>query len=305
MPQILKAVYCHYTPEVRQIVSDVTKDFPHDVYMQYVHPGLDDYHEWFYQAYCKHFAWYLTWTEKFPFHYHTNWSSEWIFHVLSDIATKWQSKNIYVLNWEYEWYEGYGSNLWLKFTKVSYDELLVATPWIVFISNPSSRDGNIITNEDIAKIGDSGHEIYYDISYFWITKPFVMDISHPAIQWVFTSLSKPFWLYYYRVGMYLSKREMLTLKPNRWFKNILNIIIWTKVLETLKPFELYEKYHEDQKKVVAYLNDMYKANISASDVLMLATCPEVPSDHPERKEFVRWPKLRLCLTDYLLEQENI
>ncbi len=305
MPKLLKAVYCHYTPEVRKIVSDVTKDFPHDVYLQYVNPWLDDYHEGFYQAYCKHFAWYLTGTDKFEYHYHTNGSSEWIFHVLTSIATKGQDKNIYVLNGEYEGYEWYGSNVGLKFTKVSYDELLVATPGIIFISNPSSRDGNIISNEDIAKIGDSGHEIYYDISYFWITKPFVMDISHPAIQWVFISLSKPFWLYYYRIGMYLSKKEMLTLKPNRWFKSILNLIIGTKVLETLKPFELYEKYHDVQKKVVAYLNDANQTTIEPSDILMLASCPEVPANRPERKEFVRWPKLRLCLTDYLLEQEKI
>lgn len=305
MPKLLKAVYCYYFPEVRDIVTQVTKDYPHDVYLQSITPGLDDYHEEFYQAYIKHFWSYLVGADGFPFHYYTNWSSEWIFHVLSSLASKWQDKKIYLLNGEYEWYEWYWNNLWLEFTKVSYADLLVATPWIVFISNPSSKNGNIISNDDIKEIGDSGHEIYYDISYFGITKPITMDISHPQIQWVFISMSKPFWLYYYRSWLYLSKREMLTLKPNKWFKNILNLIIWKKILETLKPFELYEKYKDTQTKIVEYLNVTNNTKIVPSDILMLWTCETVPTSHPEWKEFDRGPNLRLCLTDYFLEQENI
>ena len=80
---------------------------------------------------------------------------------------------------------------------------------------------------------------------------------------------------------------MLTLKPNKRFKNILNIIIATKILQTLKPFSLYETYAPLQKKIVDNINIEYGSKLVPSEVLMLSHCHEIPELHLERSHFSR------------------
>lgn len=40
----IKAAYSYYAPEVREVISNLTKDFPHSVFLKSIEPGLDDFH---------------------------------------------------------------------------------------------------------------------------------------------------------------------------------------------------------------------------------------------------------------------
>jgi hypothetical protein len=87
--------------------------------------------------------------------------------------------------------------------------------------------------------------------------------------------------------LYLSKTEILTLKPNQRFKNILNVIIATKVLDTCKAFELYQKYAPLQQSIIDDINKTNGSELLPSEILMLATCKTPPLNHPERSQFSR------------------
>lgn len=170
----IQPVYTYYYPEVRQIISDLTHEFPHDVFLQAINPWLDAYHWKAIDAYCKHYFRQLPKLSEFPYIYPLSWSSEGIFHILSHIVAFEKEKPLYIFSWEYEWYAAYWGNLWLHFTNISYGSTYSELqPWIFFISNPNSRDGNIIPNEEILAIAEAGHEIILDVAYVGTTKPYI------------------------------------------------------------------------------------------------------------------------------------
>lgn len=299
----LKGVYCYYYPEVRKVIDGIIKKYPHETFLKSINPGLDDFHKPVIEQYKKTFRGQLPGLDLFPHQYATAGASEGIFHTLAEIVSKRPNMPIYTLDGEYEGYREYGANINLHIIQVPYDsDFEQLKPGIFFISNPSARDGNIIPNEKINEIGDAGHEIIFDATYVGMTKPFKFDITNPAIKKVLVSLSKPYGLYYYRSGLMFSKDEMLTLDCNKWFKNVLTLIISEAVLKNFKASELAIKYQTEQKKAVAKLNKDFGINAQASDVFLLANASGNLSKSVEY--YRRGKGYRFCLTPYILFAER-
>lgn len=307
-PAPSKTVYCYYFPEVRDVVTKTANPYPHDIFLQSLDPGLDHFHEPIIEKYLSHMREQMPGLDTYPERYTAHGASESIFHILADIAAKEIEAPLYVLEGEYEGYAGYGQNLGLSFTTVSYDADFSTLPkGIFFISNPSARDGNILPNEKIAEIGDAGHEIILDGSYVGFTAPHKFLVTHQNIRAVLVSLSKPFGLYYYRIGFCFMRKEMKTLYVNRWFKNIFSHIVADNVLSAFSASELAEKYREQQRKAVRILSDELGFPVHASDVTILAHVPEseVPPEAKEKiKIFKRGDRYRFGLTAYFLDQEH-
>ena len=40
----ITTVYSYYMPEVRELITDLTREYPHDVFLRSISPGLDDFH---------------------------------------------------------------------------------------------------------------------------------------------------------------------------------------------------------------------------------------------------------------------
>lgn len=304
----LKSVYSYYFPEVRQIISDVVRNYPHDVFLSSINPGLDNFHEPVIGAYMDTFHEQMPGLSSFPYHYATAGASEGIFHLLAKTAAFEKDKPIYVLPGEYEGYAGYGKNLGLDFTTVDLDQ-----PWNklpkgkVFISNPSARDGNIIPSKKITAIGEAGHEIVLDATYVGLTSPQKFIVDHPAVSSVLVSLSKPYGLYYYRVGFLFSRQIIRTLEPNRWFKGILPLIIAKEVLTKFKASELANRYRGFQENAVKQLTKDFRISVSPSDALLLASTRETNLPKTARRRlaiYKRGTSYRFCLTPYFLVQER-
>lgn len=307
-PQPSKTVYCYYFPEVRDIVTKAAHPYPHDIFLQSLNPGLDDFHTPIIEKYIAHMHEQMPGLADFPERYTAHGASESIFHILADIAALRKGAPLYVLDGEYEGYAGYGENLGLTFTKVEYDTDFATLPTgIFFISNPSARDGNILPNDKISEIGDAGHDIILDASYVGLTSPHEFLVSHPKIQAVLVSLSKPFGLYYYRIGFCFMRREMRTLSVNRWFKNIFSHIVADKVLSAFKPSELAIRYKSRQDEAVRLLSEDLGFPVHPSDVAILAHIAEseVPEGAREKiRIFKRGNRYRFGLTAYFLALEN-
>jgi len=299
----LKAVYCYYFPEVRRIIDQVSANYPHDIFLQSISPGLDDFHLPVIDTYMKHFQDQLPDLPSFPYHYVTGGASESIFHLLSYILSHEKSQPLYVLEGEYEGYAGYGQNLNLVFTTAKdTDHLLTLPPGIVFLSNPSARNGNIIPNTDILSLCQVGHRIVYDATYVGLTQPHLFSLTHPNIIAVITSLSKPFGLYYYRLGFAFTRFEMKTLVVNKWFKNIFSLIIAQEILTQIRPSELVSRYRPIQKQALIQMETDLSLKSNPSDVILLSYNSD-PADKQWR-DYLRRSNYRFCLTPYFLEIEK-
>ncbi len=300
----LKAVYCYYFPEVRSIIDRVVAAYPHETFLQSINPGLDDYHFPVIASYLRHFENQLSDLSQFPFQYVTAGASEGIFHFLARLAAVADKPPLYVLNGEYEGYQGYGANLGLNFTVVpEAEDFPKLDPGVIFVSNPSARDGNIIDNSLINAACQAGHKVVYDLTYVGLTDPYRFDLSHENIIAAFVSLSKPFGLYYHRVGFTFSRFALPTLAVNKWFKNILSLDIAKAVLETIGETELVDRYRSFQDDAIAQLQKDHALTVQPSQVVILGSAANgtVPAGW---ENYSRRHNYRFCLTPYYLKKER-
>lgn len=303
--QAIKSVYAYYYPEVREVVDNVIKNFSQDLLLKSIFPGLDNYHDSFINKYVKKSAKYQTGLTNFENKYFVNGSSEAIFHLLVDSIFHNQGKPIYVFKGEYEGYREYARNIGGSVTEIDITSDLSKLPlgrW--FISNPSAIDGNILENSFINSICELGHEVVLDVSYLGSTRVYQFDLSHPKIVAVMVSMSKPFGLFYYRIGIAFTREPLPTLYPNKWFKNILSIAIGEALLDKFGIGYFYTKYQEVQRKAIESLN--HEAGIIAkpSDVLLLANLSDDNLNQKQKdtfQSFKRGDSYRFCLTPYFLE----
>jgi histidinol-phosphate/aromatic aminotransferase/cobyric acid decarboxylase-like protein len=301
-----KTVYSFYYPEIQKIISNITKEYPHDVYLKSINPGLDNFHDDCILAYEQHFAEYLSGLNNYSNKYFTAGASEGIFHVLSHILAFYKDSPLYQLSGEYEGYSAYGQNIGLNFINVGEGDFNLLKPGIFFISNPSARNGNYLDQNIINDICEAGHKVVLDITYFGSASPRVIDLVHENILAVIVSLSKPFGLYYYRIGFTFSRISLPTLEANKWFKNILSCIIATQVLTQLRPFELYYKYSKFQNDYIKIINDSFGINSHSSDVFFLAhtDTSKINSEDSKLSIYKRSKYYRFCLTPFFLQKIN-
>lgn len=285
--------------------------YPHEEFLKSIKPGLDNYEKPIIQKMIKFYEKDVVGFEGFQYRYPTSGSSEGIYHLLSRIKKDDPESPIYTLEGEYEGYRECAAGLGLKVQEISEDtEAIRSLPkgyW--FVSNPSGRAGNILPNNLINQIADLGHKVVVDMAYLGLTKRQMFDISHPNIVAVLTSMSKPFGLFYYRVGFTFSREPVSTLYGTKWFKNILSLIIADKVFGTFTSDYFYKKYAPVQKGILEQIKKETDIELRRSDVLLLGYLTE--SDYEklseEQKEiiapFKRGTDYRFCLTQYFLVGE--
>lgn len=304
-------VYSYYFPEVRQVIDRVVRCYPHHIFLRSVKPGLDNFHIPIIAKYVRYFRKILGGIDGFKYRYVASGASEPIFHLLARLKIHETGAKIYVLRGEYHGYKEYGKELKIVIHEVSQEQATsVNLPkGIFFISNPSARDGMIISNDLIRQILRR-HRIILDASYVGLTRPFRMDLRHKNIIAVVSSLSKPFGLYYYRIGFAFSRAPLPTLEVNKWFKNIFSLVVADAVLSSIKPWLLYRRYAPLQKKAIGHLNRVYSLCLRPADVLILGTAHEedVRTWNKEAKRllkpYLRGDVYRLCLTPYFLKFER-
>ena len=312
--EALTTIYSYMYPEVRNVILETFA--PEFLSKLLQSPNeMDVMHVPIIQKYVDSHAETVSGLANFPYRYPTAGSEEGIREVITHLLNQ-GVEEIYVLKGEYEGYNfvsqtrGYktvsGKNH-VKTLEIDPDKVKFADlkPGWFFISNPSARDGNVIPEEFMNEIRKAGHLIFYDLAYADSTNPNdKFDLKHENDRFAVVSFSKPFGLFYFRVGFAFSKEEIPSLYANKWFKVVPSLLVANAVLDKIKPGELYKKYRPVQEAIVEGINRDFDLGIKPSDALLLAHLKDEDAKHlsaPQLdliSQFRRGNGYRFCLKPY-------
>jgi hypothetical protein len=322
MAEPTPTICSYYSPEVEQVIrlalhqlNGIVSNNLHSTLKKNYDPGLDELHLPLMDRYeqfarCEG----VIGLDSFDTRYFTNGSSEGIFHLITSLLS---GQKLYQFDGEYQGYRAFASSIARHIANVrDVDDLMERSPGLVIMSNPASRDGNVIDGEVIRRITNK-HQIILDLAYMGMTQKLLnLDLTNRAIVAVVGSLSKPFGMYYYRIGFCYTRYPIKSLYGNKWFKNALSIKLGEAVLDYFDPKNLQrfkDRYFDLQEKAVEEVNDRFCLSYGSaprmadpSDVWLLANAPFRDSSPDDLRPFKRGDVnscYRFCLTPYYMENE--
>jgi histidinol-phosphate/aromatic aminotransferase/cobyric acid decarboxylase-like protein len=305
----ITTVYSYYMPEVRELITALAQEYPHDVFLRSVSPGLDDFHHPIFDKLISAHRHDVPHLAQFPHRYPTAGSEEAIREYMTLLQCS-GVRQIYVWEGDYEGYRETAKTRHIATVEVGYDGDPTAMPpghW--FLSNPSARNGMIVPPQKIQAILEAGHKVFYDLSYLGSTEPVTFDLSHSNVAVAAISFSKPYGLFYYRVGFTFCREPIPALYANKWFKNVYGLLIAAKILDELDLDALAHKYKAVQSHIIEEIEREFGLGLSASDAFLLAKLPATsaqlsPSHREMIGEFMRGEWYRFCLTPYFMAREG-
>src|SRR6185369_8540811 len=84
----LRTVYSYYLPEVREVVSRIASDYPHDIFLRSATTGLDDFHEAIIDRLVAEHTADIPSLGQFPSRYPTSGSEEGIREYMTQLAAR-------------------------------------------------------------------------------------------------------------------------------------------------------------------------------------------------------------------------
>lgn len=296
-------VFSYYLPEVRPIIDELAASYPHQVFQANYLPGLDTLHEPVIEAFIERAISRdaVTGFDTLPYRYPTSGSSEALFHLFARKLTEEPDIPLYQLAGEYQGYQAYADSLGLKLETLDEEELLAAKPGLVILSNPSARDGNRIPAALYQAIL-ARHRVILDLAYLGMTDPLSLDLADPQIEAVVSSLSKPFGLYYHRIGFCFSRREIPSLYGTKWFKNAFSLMLAERVLRSLDRDTILARYRALQQRALDFAADDGYC-LDPAEVWLLGSKAAATEDE-RLEEFRRGRFYRACLTPYFIKFEQ-
>ena len=307
----ITTVYSYYTPEVRAIVDRLVADYPHQVFLSSVKPGLDDFHR---PIIARLVEWHRhdvprlgDFTEAYP----TSGSEEGIREVMTLLALR-GTTHIHMFEGDYEGYREVARTRGIECVEMPFDidaPARVAAGWW-FLSNPSARDGNVLPRAIVEAVLAAGHQVFYDLSYLGSTSPVVFDLSHERIAFAAVSFSKPYGLFYYRIGFTFARQPIPALVANKWFKNVFGLLLADRLVQELDGPAHAARYKAIQATIVDRIEREHAIGLEPSDAFLIAHVParRMAELDPSRRallaRFERAQGCRLCLTPSFLACET-
>jgi hypothetical protein len=255
--------------------------------------------------------------EHSNFMYPTAGASEGLREAIGEYAVRAGKEGfpaaIHVFDGEYEGFAAYADSANIAVVRHNRADWRGAITQVgandqFFISQPSAIDGNVWDDfDDFAKAlykAQPKAELLLDVTYVGaVAKDFQIDATHPNIPSVFFSLSKPFGIYYHRVGGFLSRTEHKGLLGNKWFKSVQALQYGTALLKRSGVFELARKYRPMQEEAIASVGQRLGIDLKPADVLLFGTAEPTDPEDAIQKALLRGPKdmpfIRLCITPEL------
>lgn len=299
-PHPEKTVYSFHYPEIETVVREVVKDFPHDLYRQNWSPGLDDLHEPLlnaYERFARTEGGVIGWG-RFPHRYYVNGSSEAIFHLLARHKATMPDVPLYQLHGEYQGYREFAKALGLNIKDIWAPS--EQTPGVLILSNPSAIDGNRLSSSLVASALER-HKVIFDFAYVGMTEmPLEFSLDHENVIAVVASLSKPFGLYYHRIGFAWSANPIASLYGNRWFKNVFSIKVGEAALKRIDMRAIRAKYTTQQCVATEQAGDALGCELLPAEVWLLANAQSTreAENIDAMRKFERGGGYRICLTPY-------
>ncbi|VIO66962.1 aminotransferase class I/II-fold pyridoxal phosphate-dependent enzyme [Bradyrhizobium ivorense] len=329
-----KTVYALVTPETeaaKQIILGNALDGPDAARRHHLEQFRD---AWTGKQFAAHEAFIERWMawaapvtaidrSGFPWRYPTAGGSEALFHVIAAYGNRARSEKfdpeVHVFAGEYEGYKAYAEACGItvvEHTRADWQTVGRSLPAIALfcLSQPSAIDGNVWpqANDFLALLATAGDQprVLLDVTYVGsIAEPPAARIAadSPAVLALAFSLSKPFGVYYDRIGGVLSRKAMPTLFGNQWFKNLTSLQLGTALLERHDVFDLPRRYRPIQCEAAVQIGRRLGLTLTPSDVSVLALVVADATTDRALAAFLRRPAgdidapLRLCLTPAMAE----
>lgn len=321
---VTKTVYSLYLPETRAVVDALWAERPHAMYERNYDRGQDAMHEPFLAAWRSFVSSGGVRMPSAPGHvYPTAGASEGIFAVMAAIATgqlgaptpRPRAPKIHVVEGEYEGYGHVAAAVGMSTVVHPHgDDAMrdslrahVGDGDALFLSAPSAVDGNVWpglgallrwASESLPTL-----RVIVDLTYVGcVDAPLELDLDVPAVAVVLGSSSKPFGVYYHRIGALWSRDPIASLYGNLWFKNLFSLELGRRLLTGFGATELPRRHRALQRAAVhrAIEAGELPNDAVASDVLMLAharlgRCPESLAPY-RRVRAGEGGVLRFCLS---------
>jgi hypothetical protein len=252
----------------------------------------------------------------FPWRYPTAGGSEALFHVITAYGNRARSERfdpeVHVFRGEYEGYKAYAEACGIavvEHDRADWENVGRSLPpsALFCISQPSAIDGNVwpLANAffGLLSAGAASPRLLLDVTYVGsIADALASRIAadSPAVQAVAFSLSKPFGVYYDRIGGILCREAMPSLFGNQWFKNINSLQLGIALIERHDVFDLPRRYRSVQRKAAARVGERLGIALEPCDITILAQASNAAD--PALAAFLRRPandpqaRLRVCLT---------
>ncbi|HEY8091636.1 MAG TPA: aminotransferase class I/II-fold pyridoxal phosphate-dependent enzyme [Polyangiaceae bacterium] len=308
MGTVARTVYGVYYPETRRIVDALWAERPHGWYERNYTGRQDDMHVPFFEQWR---AWAagggVMLGSSFTHAYPTAGANEGI-HALLALHAAHGGRRIHAFAGEYEGYGYTARALGLEVVTHERDPdahrlsiVRSARPGDVFwISQPSAIDGDVWPGFDafLAWMGERAPEtrVVVDLTYVGaVAVERRIDVDHPCVQALVFSLSKPFGVYYHRIGGLLARAEVPTLRGHLWFKNLFSVHLGERLLRAHPARDLPARYLHLQSETLARALRAGEVPPGArpSDVVLLAHAPGPAGTFTE---YARGDGLRFCLS---------
>jgi hypothetical protein len=233
--------------------------------------------------------------ERFPFRYPTAGASQGIEKLLAEYITRAFKKGItptlHVFEGEYEGFAAYARGLECEVEIHERSDwrsaVMTCQPGFFFVSQPSAIDGMVWDDFDAFCAAIDEHrmgqiEVVPDLTYVGSTaREWTVSMDHHCIRAFVISHSKPFGLYYHRVGGVFARDDRPTLYGNVWFKNLTSIRIGIEMMREHGVYDLPRRYIEQQRESVLLLARRLRLNgLKPSDISVMGQAPVQGREHP-------------------------
>jgi aminotransferase class I and II len=261
--------------------------------------------------------------EGFRWRYPTAGGSEALFHVIAAYGNRARGQRfdpeVHIFAGEYEGYRAYAEACGIavvEHARADWEAIgrTIPATALFCLSQPSAIDGNIWpqANAFLASLAASTDQprVLLDVTYVGAVaeQPAArIAADGPAVLALVFSLSKPFGVYYDRIGGVLCRNTMPSLFGNQWFKNLTSLQLGIALLERHDVFDLPRRHRGVQREAAEQIGRRLGLTLSPSDVCVLALADPKATSDLELAAFLRRPagdpaaSLRLCLTPTMAE----
>ena len=254
----------------------------------------------------------------FPYAYPTAGASEPLRHLIFDYGNQARDEGfmprIHVFKGEYEGYKAYAEAAHIEI--IEHDrrdwrmlaENLPENEWF-FLSQPSAIDGRVWAEANaflhVISTKSQKPRVVMDMTYVGAIPEAPSEkfsLTEPCIRNVVFSLSKPFGVYYDRIGGIFCREQDMGLFGNMWFKSLMALQLGTALMQGHDVFDLPRRYRPIQIQQAEYVSRMLGIQFHPSDVYLLATDSGEEKRATELTSYLRRPasdpgaSLRICLT---------
>ena len=205
---------------------------------------------------------------ELPSRYPTAGTAQAIGHILAHLRHHHDVTQIFVPSGDYEGYQYQAENYGIETVHFDINGPLPSGQW-VFLSCPSAIDGNEISEAILTSLCADNRTII-DYAYHGLTSTRTR-VTPQNVWGALWSMSKPYGLFYRRVGFAWLSEPVPALHSTRWFKNPEALLAAAKVVKEFSPADgwIYDTSRKHQIQAIE-LCKPYFDGLVPSDCLLLA-----------------------------------